>query len=111
MQVASRARFRRTSRLLKQAVPSRHISSASHAPLMLKSRDISNPTTKNRPVTSRLQNISRHFTVLSRNQAEYSMASDNPRDHNNDDFQLNSLFNVKDKVALVTGKPESTCLY
>ncbi|EMC94979.1 hypothetical protein BAUCODRAFT_140204 [Baudoinia panamericana UAMH 10762] len=31
------------------------------------------------------------------------MASDNPRAHNNQDFQLTELFNVKDKVALVTG--------
>lgn len=32
------------------------------------------------------------------------MASDNPRDHNNQDFQLTELFGVKDKVALITGK-------
>lgn len=32
------------------------------------------------------------------------MSSDNAKDHNNQDFQLSSLFNVKDKVALITGK-------
>lgn len=31
------------------------------------------------------------------------MSSDNPRDHNNADFQLANVFNVKDKVALITG--------
>ena len=32
------------------------------------------------------------------------MASDDARVQNNKDFQLNELFNVKDKVALITGK-------
>lgn len=31
------------------------------------------------------------------------MASSNPQSHNNADFQLGELFNVKDKIALVTG--------
>lgn len=31
------------------------------------------------------------------------MASDDARVQNNKDFQLNELFNVKDKVALITG--------
>jgi hypothetical protein len=31
------------------------------------------------------------------------MASDNARAQNNKDFQLSELFNVKDKVALITG--------
>ena len=31
------------------------------------------------------------------------MASSDPQAHNNADFQLGELFNVKDKVALVTG--------
>ncbi|KAK4550050.1 hypothetical protein LTR36_003017 [Oleoguttula mirabilis] len=31
------------------------------------------------------------------------MASDNASAHNNQDFQLSELFNVKDKVALITG--------
>jgi NAD(P)-dependent dehydrogenase (short-subunit alcohol dehydrogenase family) len=31
------------------------------------------------------------------------MASSNPRAHNNADFQLQEIFNVKDKVCLVTG--------
>ena len=31
------------------------------------------------------------------------MSSDNPQSHNNDEFQLGNLFNVKDRVALVTG--------
>lgn len=31
------------------------------------------------------------------------MASDNPGHQNNPDFQLGNVFNVKDKVALVTG--------
>ncbi|KAK5120328.1 hypothetical protein LTR85_006267 [Meristemomyces frigidus] len=31
------------------------------------------------------------------------MASDNAKSHNNQDFQLSELFNVKDKVALITG--------
>ena len=44
------------------------------------------------------------------------MASDDARVQNNKDFQLNELFNVKNKVALITGnhlkftalKPELT---
>lgn len=32
------------------------------------------------------------------------MASDNASSHNNQDFQLSELFNVKDKVALITGE-------
>lgn len=32
------------------------------------------------------------------------MASDDPREQNNKDFQLNELFSVKGKVALITGK-------
>lgn len=31
------------------------------------------------------------------------MASDDARVQNNKDFQLNELFDVKDKVALITG--------
>lgn len=31
------------------------------------------------------------------------MASDNPKTHNNPNFQLQEIFNVKDKVCLVTG--------
>ena len=31
------------------------------------------------------------------------MSSDNPQSHNNPDFQLARVFNVKDKVALITG--------
>ncbi|RMY44374.1 hypothetical protein D0865_10598 [Hortaea werneckii] len=34
---------------------------------------------------------------------ETNMASDDARVQNNKDFQLNELFNVKDKVALITG--------
>jgi hypothetical protein len=40
--------------------------------------------------------------------AEYNMASDNPRSHNNSDFQLNEIFGVKGKVALITGTLELT---
>lgn len=32
------------------------------------------------------------------------MASDNPRAHNNPDFQINEIFSVKGKVALITGQ-------
>ena len=32
------------------------------------------------------------------------MASENPGVHNNQDFQLSEIFNVKDKVAVVTGE-------
>ena len=32
------------------------------------------------------------------------MASENPREHNNQDFQLNALFGVQGKVALITGE-------
>jgi len=32
------------------------------------------------------------------------MSSDNPGSHNNQDFQLSEIFNVKDKVAVVTGE-------
>ena len=35
--------------------------------------------------------------------ADPKMASDDPSVHNNDTFKLEELFNVKDKVALVTG--------
>ena len=31
------------------------------------------------------------------------MASDDASSHNNPDFQLGNVFNVKDKVALITG--------
>ena len=31
------------------------------------------------------------------------MSSDNAQSHNNPDFQLAKVFNVKDKVALITG--------
>lgn len=31
------------------------------------------------------------------------MASDDPKAHNNSHFKLENIFNVKDKVALVTG--------
>ena len=41
-----------------------------------------------------------HFT---RNRSLATMSSSNPQTHNNADFQLGELFNVKDKVALVTG--------
>ncbi|KAI9708198.1 MAG: hypothetical protein M1820_004152 [Bogoriella megaspora] len=37
------------------------------------------------------------------NRTFVNMASSNPQDHNNADFQLSELYNVKDKVALVTG--------
>ena len=33
------------------------------------------------------------------------MSSDNARAHNNHDMKLANLFDVKDKVALVTGQP------
>lgn len=35
------------------------------------------------------------------------MASDNARDQNNKDFQLNALFGVTGKVALITGIADS----
>jgi hypothetical protein len=38
---------------------------------------------------------------------EFNMASDNSKAHNNADFQLSEVFNVKGKVALITGKLES----
>lgn len=31
------------------------------------------------------------------------MASSDPKSHNNPDFQLQEIFNVKDKVCLITG--------
>lgn len=31
------------------------------------------------------------------------MASDNAKSHNNADFELGEVFNVKNKVALITG--------
>lgn len=37
---------------------------------------------------------------------EFNMASDNSKAHNNADFQLSEVFNVKGKVALITGKLE-----
>jgi hypothetical protein len=36
--------------------------------------------------------------------ADPKMASSDPTKHNNDVFKLEELFDVKDKVALVTGK-------
>lgn len=32
------------------------------------------------------------------------MASDHPKEHNNDSFKLANVFDVKGKVALITGK-------
>ena len=55
----------------------------------------------NNITTNRLSQL--HRQLATSQSGEYNMASDNARSHNNDDFQLNTLFNVKDKVALVTG--------
>jgi hypothetical protein len=35
--------------------------------------------------------------------ADPRMASSDPSKHNNESFKLEELFNVKDKVALITG--------
>lgn len=55
-------------------------------------------------VTNRIRLTSRHFASSTSPKKEYNMASDNPRAHNNPDFQINEIFSVKGKVALVTGQ-------
>lgn len=60
-----------------------------------------------RIISSRLQDLTRQFTTSAisnkETSREYDMSSDDSRAHNNQDFQLSELFNVKDKVALITG--------
>lgn len=65
-------------------------------------------TTSN--ITNRAQQITKQFSAsATRNSkaqgtsGETSMASDDARVQNNQDFKLTELFNVKDKVALITG--------
>jgi len=53
--------------------------------------------------TSRLAQLTRQFATLTDTKEEYNMSSDNAQAHNNADFQLGEVFNVKDKVAVVTG--------
>ena len=52
---------------------------------------------------TRLQQLTKQFTTSTKKN-EYNMASDNPQSHNNPDFQLSEIFNVKNRVAVVTGK-------
>ena len=53
--------------------------------------------------SSRRHQVNRHLATSNQKAAEYNMSSDNAQSHNNDDFQLGNLFNVKDRVALITG--------
>jgi hypothetical protein len=50
------------------------------------------------------QDQTRRFTSSGTARAEYNMSSDDPKAHNNADFQLSTVFDVKDKVALITGR-------
>src|ERR1700712_675179 len=52
---------------------------------------------------NRLQQFTKQLTT-STTLNYHNMASDNAKSHNNQDFQLSELFNVKDKVALITGE-------
>ncbi|QIW95856.1 hypothetical protein AMS68_001374 [Peltaster fructicola] len=52
--------------------------------------------------TNRLSQLNHHFSTSSIKQ-ERNMASSDPQAHNNDEFKLDTLFNVKGKVALITG--------
>lgn len=56
----------------------------------------SSPRSNNIPL-NRINRISKHITTTPRHYANMSSQT------NNDQLQLNNLFNVKDKVALVTG--------
>lgn len=58
--------------------------------------------TKATTAAPRLNQITRQFSHSAQRQYE-NMASSDPSKHNNDDFKLDSLFSVKDRVALVTG--------
>lgn len=55
----------------------------------------------NNPSIDRLNHIKQQIIPTTRHYA--NMSSNNPQDHNNDQFKLENLYNVKDKVALVTG--------
>ena len=46
----------------------------------------------------RLQQLQRQLNTSTTSRAEYNMASEDSKSHNNADLQLSELFNVKDKV-------------
>lgn len=56
-----------------------------------------------RLTSGRPYELKKHLAASSLMAAEYNMSSDNPQSHNNDDFRLSNLFNVKGRVALITG--------
>lgn len=49
-----------------------------------------------------MQNFTAHLSSSAKTSS--NMASDQPREHNNDSFKLANVFDVKGKVALITGK-------
>jgi len=62
------------------------------------------PPSSSHPPANRLRQPTHQFTTSTTTKNEYNMSSDNPGSHNNQDFQLSEIFNVKDKVAVVTGE-------
>jgi hypothetical protein len=56
--------------------------------------------------TTRLTQVQRQLLKTAASRKEYNMASENPKAQNNADFRLSEVFNVKDKVVLITGKHE-----
>ena len=61
-------------------------------------------TTSSKSARIQLQPRKHLFTTSSHISAQnQGMASSDPSKHNNADFQLQEVFNVKDKVAVITG--------
>lgn len=55
----------------------------------------------------RLTQVQRQLLKTAASRKEYNMASDDSKKQNNADFQLSEVFNVKDKVVLITGRRSS----
>lgn len=66
----------------------------------------------NRPASSkakilaagRLTQVQRQLLKTAASRNAYNMASDDPKKQNNASFQVSEVFNVKDKVVLITGR-------
>jgi hypothetical protein len=62
------------------------------------------PASSKTVAASRLTQVQRQLLKTVASRKEYNMASEDPKAHNNADFQLSEVFNVRDKVVLITGK-------